>query len=101
MPLIYSLGEAIIFFVGAVCKVFYWILIVRIILSWVGVNPYTNSNELLGALFQASDFILRPFQRLPLRIGMIDLTPLLVIYLLYLIPGLVATLINGLFRGFS
>ncbi len=93
MPVAFTVIDAIIVFVGAVCKVFYWLLIFRIILSWVGVNPYTNSNELLGAIFQAGDFILRPFQRLPLRVGMIDLSPMLAIMILYALPSLVAQLL--------
>jgi len=88
--------EAIVFFVGAVCKVFYWLLIVRVILSWVGVNPYLHSNELLGAVFQATDFILRPFKRLPLQIGMMDFSPMVAILTLYFIPQLVATLLYSL-----
>ncbi len=99
MPLMSSLVGAIVFFVSAVCKVFYWLLIIRVILSWVGVSPYTNYNELLGAIFQATDFILRPFQKLPLRIGMMDFSPLVAIYALYLIPDLVARLLYALLGG--
>ncbi len=99
MPIVTSVVSATIFFVDAVCKILYWLLIIRVVLSWVGVNPYTNSNELLGAVFQASDVILRPFQRLPLRIGVIDLTPIVVIYLLHILPGLVATILYSLIGG--
>ncbi len=91
-----SLIGAIVFFVGAVCKVFYWLLIVRIILSWVGVNPYLHTNELLGAIYQATDMILRPFQRLPLQIGMIDFSAMLAILVLHFLPGLCATLLYSL-----
>ena len=100
MPIVMSVVDALVFFIGAVCKVFYWLLIFRVILSWVGVTPYTNLNELLSALFQATDLLLRPFARLPLRLGVMDFTPLVVIYLLYVIPGLAATLLYGLARGF-
>ena len=100
MPIVLSLVDAVVFFIGAVCKVFYWLLIFRVILSWVGVTPYTNLNELLSAIFQATDIILKPFQRLPLRVGMMDFSPMVAIYLLYVAPGLVATLLYGLVRGF-
>ena len=96
MPFTMSLVDAIVFFVSAVCKVFYWLLIIRVILSWVGVNPYLTTNELLSAIYQASDFILKPFQRLPLRMGMIDLSPMIAIMVLYFIPSLVATLLYSL-----
>lgn len=100
MPVILSLVDALVFFIGAVCKVFTWLLVIRIMLSWVGVSPYTHFNDLLAAIYQATDIILRPFARLPLRVGMIDFSPLLAMYLLYVIPGLAATLLYGLVRGF-
>ncbi len=96
MPLILNFIGAVVFFVGAVCKVFYWLLILRIILSWVGVNPSTHFNELLGTIFQATDFILQPFARLPLRIGMIDLSPMVAIAVLYFLPSLVAQVLYAL-----
>ena len=96
MPLLMSLIGAIVFFVGAVCKVLYWLLIIRIVLSWVGVNPYLHTNELLGAIYQATDVILRPFQKLPLQIGMIDYAPMVAILVLHFLPGLVASLLYSL-----
>lgn len=101
MPFVMGLVEAVVFFVGAVCKVFYWMLIVRVILSWVGINPYLHTNELLGAIYQATDFILRPFRRLPLHIGMMDFSPMVAILALHFIPQLVAALlysVMGLIR---
>ena len=93
MPFLMNVIGAIVFFVSAVCKVFYWLLIVRIILSWVGINPYLHTNELLGAIYQATDFILRPFRRLPLQAGPIDFSPMVAIMALYALPQLVASLL--------
>lgn len=98
MSVLIGMVDAIIFFIGAVCKVFYWLLIVRVILSWVGVNPYLHSNELLGAIYQATDFILRPFRRLPLQMGMIDFSPMVAILALHFLPQVVATLLYSLIR---
>ncbi len=65
-----------------VCQVFYWLLIIRIILGWVGVTPYSNFNEAVAVIYNATDFLLRPFRRLPLTIGPIDFSPILVFFLL-------------------
>ncbi len=54
-------------------NVIYFLLVIRIILSWFGVNPY---NELAQMLFRITDPILAPFRRLPLQIGMVDLSPI-------------------------
>jgi len=96
MPILLNLIGAIVFIVSAFCTVLYWLLIVRIILSWVGVNPYTNYNELLGAIFQVTDYILVPFRKLPLQLGMIDFSPMVAIFALYFVPRLVASALYGL-----
>ena len=57
-------------------SILYWMLVIRIVLSWFGVNPHTTYNELLGALYHVTDMILLPFRRLPLQIGMLDLSPI-------------------------
>lgn len=76
MVIIQELIHSLISLVDIVFTVFYWLLVIRIVLSWVGVTPYTNYNEMLGALYQVTDVILAPFQRLPLRIGMMDFSPI-------------------------
>ncbi len=81
--------------------VLYWLLVIRIILSWIGVTPQTTFNEVLNALYQITDAILRPFQRLPLRIGMIDLSPIVAfVALQFLQRIIVLTLyqLGGFFR---
>ncbi len=55
-------------------NVIYFLLIIRIILSWFPVNPYS---EIVQILYRITDPILAPFRRLPLRIGMIDFSPIL------------------------
>ena len=76
MVIVSELIRSLVTLVDIVFTVLYWLLVVRIILSWVGVTPYTNFNEILAALFQVTDVILAPFQRLPLRLGLIDFSPI-------------------------
>lgn len=96
MSIVLKFIGAIVFLVQAICQVLYWLLIIRIVLSWVGVHPSTHSNELLGAIYQVTDVILAPFRRLRLQVGMIDFSPLVAIMALYFIPELVATLLYAL-----
>ena len=53
-------------------KILYFLLVLRIILSWFPMDPY---NTLVATLYQVTDPLLAPFQKIPLQIGMIDLTP--------------------------
>lgn len=96
MPIVLKFIGAIVFLVQGICQVLYWLLIARIVLSWVGVNPSTHSNELLNAVYQVTEVILRPLRRLPLQIGMIDFSPMIAILALYFIPELVATVLYTL-----
>ena len=76
MFVLHALIRSLIVLVNIVAKILYWMLVVRIVLSWFGVHPATTFNELLSALFQVTDALLLPFRRLPLQIGMLDLTPI-------------------------
>ena len=96
MPIVLKFIGAIVFLVQAFCQVLTWLLIVRIIFSWVGVHPYTHSNEALAAIYQVTDLLLRPFGRLPLRVGMMDFSPMVAMLVLYFLPQLVATLLYAL-----
>lgn len=50
-----------------------FLLVIRIILSWLSVDPY---NDLVRAIYSATEPMLAPLRRLPLQIGMIDLSPI-------------------------
>ena len=76
MIMVHELINSVAMLVNIFFTILYWLLVIRIVLSWFGVNPYLVSNELLSALYQVTDAILRPFQRLPLQIGMLDLSPI-------------------------
>ena len=54
-------------------KILYFLIVIRIILSWFQVDPYS---EVAAVLYRVTDPILLPFRRLPLQIGMIDLSPI-------------------------
>jgi len=72
----------------------YWLLIIRILLSWFGVDPYTTMNDLLRALHLLTEPILAPFRKLPLRIGMFDLSPIVAFLVLEVIHRLVVRLLT-------
>ncbi len=76
MVIVQELINSLVILVNGVFTVLSWLLIIRIVLSWFGVNPDTTYNELLRALFQITDVLLKPFKRLPLTIGALDLTPM-------------------------
>ena len=73
----FILGEvirSIALLVSLVLNIIYFLLVVRIILSWVGADTY---NEIVNIVYRITDPILAPFRRLPLQAGGIDFSPIL------------------------
>lgn len=82
MFIIGELFNSLAFLVNGICQVIYWLLIARIVISWFPVDPY---HGVVQFLMQVTDPILQPFRRIPLQIGMLDLTPLLVFVALFFV----------------
>ncbi|OGX05485.1 MAG: hypothetical protein A3G87_09780 [Omnitrophica bacterium RIFCSPLOWO2_12_FULL_50_11] len=72
-------------------KVLYLLLVIRIILSWFQVNPYS---DIVSTLYRVTDPILMPIRRLPLQIGMIDFSPVVA----FLVLGFLDSFIVGILR---
>ncbi len=95
MVIVQELIASFVTLVNILFTILYWMLVARIVLSWVGVSPYTTSHDLLGALFQVTDAILKPFRRLPLQIGLFDLSPIVAFVALQFVQRL---LVLGLYQ---
>ena len=92
----FILGElfrALALFVDGVCQILYWLLFARIIVSWLPVDPYHSAVQFL---MQVTEPILAPLRRIPLRIGMLDLTPLLAFIILFFIRNVLVRILMGL-----
>ena len=84
--------------VNMLFNVIYFLLVIRIILSWFGVNPY---NELVQILYRITDPLLAPFRRLPLQVGMIDFSPILAFIVLVFLRNFIVGLLTQLAYRFS
>jgi YggT family protein len=65
------------------------VIFFRAILSWVNPDPH---NPLVRTLDQITEPILAPLRRVMPRIGMIDITPMVAIFVLIIIQRAVAGL---------
>lgn len=70
-----------------------WILIARILLSWIGHDPY---HPLIKFVYRVTDPVLGPLSRVIPPIGMIDISPIIAFILLGLLKDLVLGLVGGL-----
>ncbi len=66
------------------------LIFVRVLLSWVRVNPY---NPLIRLLYDVTDPILTPFQRIIPPAGGLDFSPLVALIVIDLLRRLVLSLL--------
>src|ERR1700693_4352011 len=73
---------------------YYWIIIVRAIVSWVNPDPW---NPIVQFLYRATDPVLRPIQRiLPTRGWGIDFSPLVAILSIIFVQRFLVASLNDL-----
>ena len=93
-----NLFAAVARLVDIVLTVYIWIIIARALVSWVGADPY---NPIVAFLRQVTDPLLDRIRRFVPLIGAIDISPLILIILVWVVRGFVVTTlydIAGLFR---
>ena len=70
------------YFIYILCWVLTVIIVLRAVVSWFTVNP---SNPFVVILNRITEPILVPLRRIIPRVGMIDITPVIAIALLFII----------------
>ncbi|HKL77137.1 MAG TPA: YggT family protein [Gammaproteobacteria bacterium] len=90
--------EAVAFLVNAVLTLMFWIILIRVLMSWVSPDPY---NPLVRTLYQLTDPILRPAQRLIPPMGGLDLSPIVVLLGIQFIKIFLVQSLHELARGIA
>ncbi len=93
-----ELFKSLAFLFNTIFNILYFLLIVRIILSWFAANPY---NEIVQLLYRVTDPILAPFRRLPLQMGPIDFSPIVAFLALWFVRNFVVGILLQLAVRFS
>ncbi len=73
--------------------IYMWVIIIAALVSWVNPDPY---NPVVRILYGLTEPVLRPVRRLiGFRLGPVDISPMIVILLIYFIKKfLIVTLIE-------
>ena len=92
MFVIANLIEALAGIAGFLLEVLFWVIVIRVVLSWANADPYNGFVKFIASVTEP---LLRPFRRLvpPYRSGGWDLSPVLAaLVIMFLQRFLVPTL---------
>jgi YggT family protein len=98
MVLVQELIRSVATLINIFFTIIYWMLVARIVLGLVGVNPYTHTNEVLNVLYQVTDAILAPFRKLPLQFGGFDFSPIVAFFVLQFLNRMILLCLYSLAR---
>ncbi len=88
------MASALIQLIQIIFYMWQLMLLARILLSWVQVDPY---NPIVQLLYSATEPILRPIRELLPQTGMFDFSPLVAIILAQLLQIFLVQIIRSLF----
>lgn len=86
-----QLLSSLAYLFNMIFNILYFLLVVRIILSWFNVSPY---NEIVQILYRITDPLLAIFRRLPLQIGSIDFSPILAFMALWFLRNFIVGVLS-------
>lgn len=80
-------------YVRTAFQVFDWLIIIRVLLSWIPHNPY---NPVLKFIYEITEPVLAPFKKIiGIRPG-IDFSPIIAIFALRMVEYLVIMLLRAI-----
>ena len=98
MNVISGFGLSLLQVVVGLLEVYFWVVLVRALISWVSPDPY---NPIVRFLVLVTEPVLKPFRKLlpPHKLGGLDLSPLFVLLLIQFVKnGLIYSFrVRGLF----
>lgn len=74
-----NLLQAVTLILNSLLTLYFWVLVIRVVMSWVNADPY---NQIVRFFASVTDPVLYAVRRrlpFPTVVGMVDLTPLLLL----------------------
>ena len=82
----------LIYFVDLIFTLLNLAILVRVLLSWVRVSPY---HPAVDFLYRITEPILAPLRRVIPPVGMMDISPIIAMFLLRIIGQVLVAIIRG------
>lgn len=92
--------QFLVVFVNALFEILFWAIIGRALLSWFPMRPGNPFQPLAVVLFQITEPILGPLRRVIPMIGMIDISPIVALFLLQILRYVLASALLSAARSF-
>jgi YggT family protein len=80
LDLFYYLFSRVIWVLDWLLGIYIWIVVIRALLTWVSPDPYNPIVRIINRLVDPVSY--RISRIIPTRIGMVDLSPLILIFLI-------------------
>lgn len=91
-----NLVAALANLLGAVFTIYTWILVIRVLITWVSPDPF---NPVVQFLMRATDPVLEPLRKVIPPIGPFDISPIVALLVLQALQHfLIRTLLDLSFR---
>ena len=74
-----NLFEVLAQMVNGILEIYWWIIVVRVLMSWVSPDPF---NPIVRFLITMTDPVLEPVRRIIPTIGPLDISPIVVLFIL-------------------
>jgi len=78
-------------------QVLIWLVIIRVLLSWIRHDPY---NPIIKFIYDVTEPVMKPFYKLVPVVGGIDFSPIIVIFALTIAQRLLHEILYMLLTGF-
>ena len=75
-----NLFSALAHLLNTAFTIYWWMLIIRVLMSWVSPDPF---NPIVRFLTRATDPVLEPFRRIIPPIGFVDISPMVALLVLH------------------
>ncbi len=82
--------------IGLILEVYTWLIIARAFISWVDPNPY---NPIVGFLYSVTEPVLERARRIIPPVWGIDLSPIVVFFLIRILRQIVVGTLYGMAQG--
>lgn len=80
--------------IAGLLDIFVWLIIIRALLSWVSPDPRNPVVQLIAALTEP---VMEPFRKIIPPLGAIDISPMILIFVVYFIKTIMVRLVGIMF----